>query len=203
MSSEIKLDAGVHKLPTKSNVGKIVRIKKPKLNVAKKVIQSLIEESEKTDELQKKSNTGVLSDLNSYIEEPFEIIQSYFKGQYLERLVRHQIESYNHFINYQIYRTIQMFNTVVIRSENDYIPEKDLYLLEIEISFNNFKLYPPQIHENNGATKVMLPDEAKLRNFTYSSTMTVDLNVKYTIRNSETMDNPRIINKVLPIPIIP
>jgi hypothetical protein len=27
--------------------------------------------------------------------------------------------------------------------------------------FSNFKLYPPQIHENNGATKTMLPQEAK------------------------------------------
>jgi len=199
MSSEIKLDASVQR----SGVGKTVRIKKPKRIatkdcVTKDDVKSMIDESSKTDELQKELETGVLSHLNNYIEEPFEIIQSYFNGQYLERLVRHQIESYNHFINYQIFRTIQMFNTVVIRSENDYIPEKGLYLLEIEISFNNFKLYPPQIHENNGATKVMLPDEAKLRNFTYASTMTVDLNVKYTIRNSETMDNPRVINKVLP-----
>ena len=71
-------------------------------------------------------------------------------------------------------------------------------MLEVDISFDNFKLYPPQIHENNGATKIMLPDEAKLRNFTYASTMAIDLNIKYTIRNNETMDNPRIIYKTLP-----
>ena len=140
----------------------------------------------------------VLSHLGNYDEEPFGIIESYFKGQYLERLVRHQIESYNHFINYQIFRTIQMFNPVIIHSENDYIQEKDMYLLEIEITFSNFKLYPPQIHENNGATKIMLPDEAKLRNFTYASTMAVDLNIKYTIRNSESMNNPKVIIKTLP-----
>ena len=91
-----------------------------------------------------------------------------------------------------------MFNNVKISSENDYVPEKDLYLLEIDISFDNFKLYPPQIHENNGATKIMLPDEAKLRNFTYASTMTIDLHITYTVRNSESMDNPKIIHKLLP-----
>jgi DNA-directed RNA polymerase beta subunit len=122
---------------------------------------------------------GILSHLGNYIEEPFHIIESYFQGQYLERLVRHQIESYNHFVNYQIQRTIQMFNPVKIHSDNDYVVDKDKYLLEILISFNNFKLYPPQIHENNGATKMMLPQEAKLRNFTYASTMTVDLNIQY------------------------
>ena len=129
---------------------------------------------------------------------PYAVIQSYFKGQDLGRLVRHQIESYNHFVNFQIQRTIKMFNPVVIHSENDYIEEHDQYLLEILISFDNFKLYPPQIHENNGATKLMLPQEAKLRNFTYSSTMTVDLNIQYVIRNSDKMDNPKIINKTIP-----
>jgi DNA-directed RNA polymerase II subunit RPB2 len=141
---------------------------------------------------------NVLSHLGNYTEEPFEIIESYFRGQHLERLVRHQIESFNHFVNYQIQRTIQMFNPVNVHSENDYVQEKDKYMLEVDISFDNFKLYPPQIHENNGATKIMLPDEAKLRNFTYASTMAIDLNIKYTIRNSDSMDNPRIIYKTLP-----
>lgn len=130
-----------------------------------------------------------------YVEEPHAILESYFSGQHLERLVRHQTESYNHFVNYQMQKTIQMFNSVLIRSDNDYIPEHDAYLLEISVNFENLKLNPAQIYENNGATKMMLPSEAKLRNFTYSSTMTVDLDIQYTIRNTEKMDNPKIINK--------
>ena len=178
---------------TKSTV---IRIKKSKKKVEPDNISETIPDiiPPIQDEIEKE----VLSHLGSYTEEPFNIIESYFHEQPLERLVRHQIESYNHFINYQIYRTIQMFNTVKIHSDNDYIIDKDLYLLEIEISFSNFKLYPPQIHENNGATKIMLPDEAKLRNFTYASTMAIDLNIKYTIRNTETMDNPKVIMKTLP-----
>ena len=133
----------------------------------------------------------LLEHLGDYTEIPYNIIESYFDGKHLERLVRHQIESYNNFVNYQIQRTIQMFNPVVIRSENDYNQEKDKYFLEIFINFTNFKLYPPQIHENNGATKTMLPQESKLRNFTYASTMTVDINIKYVIRNTENMDSPK------------
>ena len=102
----------------------------------------------------------MLSNLGDYVEEPFTIIESYFKGQHLERLVRHQIESYNHFVSYQVKRTIEMFNPVVIHSENDYIKENDKYLLEVLLYFENFKVHPPQIHENNGATKTMLPQEA-------------------------------------------
>jgi len=141
---------------------------------------------------------SVLEHLGNYSEEPYHIIESYFEGQHLERLVRHQIESYNHFINYQIQRTIQMFNPVTIHSENDFVIDKDKYFLEVFISFANFKLYPPQIHENNGATKMMLPQEAKLRNFTYASTMTVDINIKYVVRNTENMETTRTIEKSLP-----
>ena len=64
---------------------------------------------------------SLLEHLGKYVEEPFTIIESYFDGQHLQRLVRHQIESYNHFVNYQIQRTIQMFNPVTIRSENDFV----------------------------------------------------------------------------------
>ena len=181
--------------------GKKVKIRKLKVKTPK--IDNIITpdpyiEKIKEEKIVSSIEENVLSHLGNYTEEPFELIQSYFRGQHLERLVRHQIESYNHFINYQIQRTIQMFNNVKISSENDYVPEKDMYLLEVDISFDNFKLYPPQIHENNGATKIMLPDEAKLRNFTYASTMTIDLHITYTIRNSESMDNPKIIHKLLP-----
>ena len=117
----------------------------------KTILNECVKESEPM------SRPDVLSHLGNYVEEPYAIIESYFEGQHLERLVRHQIESYNHFINYQIQKTIDMFNPVTIRSEHDYIPETKLYELEIVLSFENFKLYPPQIHENNGATKMMLP----------------------------------------------
>lgn len=161
-------------------------------------VEKTINDMEKMQPIVDKAEKAILGHLGEYIEEPFVLIDSYFRGQHLDRLVRHQIESYNHFINFQILRTIQMFNPVVIRSENDYVAENDKYLLEIFISFENFKLYPPQIHENNGATKLMLPQEAKLRNFTYASTMMIDLNIQYIIRNTEKMDAPTIINKVIP-----
>ena len=44
------------------------------------------------------------------------IIKSYFDKQHLQRLVRHQIESYNDFVNYQTQKTIDMFNPVQVHS---------------------------------------------------------------------------------------
>ena len=140
----------------------------------------------------------VLKHLGTYESEPHALIKSYFADQHLERLVRHQIESYDHFVHVQIPRTIEMFNPVIIRHENDYVAEHKQYYLEMQVTFENYKLYPPQIHENTGATKVMFPQEAKLRGFTYGSMTTVDVHVKYIVRNTENMDTPQIINVVLP-----
>ena len=126
------------------------------------------------------------------------IIESYFKNKYLEQLVRHQVESYNDFISRQIPNTIEMFNPVHIASEHDYNKELGKYSLEIIVTFDNFGIYRPQIHENNGATKLMFPHEARLRNFSYSSNMTLNMNIKYLIRTGDDLENLQTIYKVLP-----
>jgi DNA-directed RNA polymerase II subunit RPB2 len=135
---------------------------------------------------------------SEYIETPWDVIQSYFKGQHLERLVRHQIESYNNFIEYQTMKTIEMFNDVNIKSEQDYDPESGKYRLELFITFENFNLYRPQIHENNGATKLMFPQEVRSRNFTYASAMTIDINIKFVVRNGKDLENIQTFYKTLP-----
>jgi len=144
------------------------------------------------------SNMTNMSNAMEYIEEPWDIIGSYFKGHHLKQLVRHQIESYNDFVTQQIQRTIDMFNPVHVHSEHDYNKTLNKYNLELFINFDNFNIYRPQIHENNGATKLMFPQEARLRNFTYASNMTIDINIKYVIRNGESLENVQSLHKKLP-----
>jgi DNA-directed RNA polymerase beta subunit len=129
---------------------------------------------------------------------PWTVINAYFSNAHLEQLVRHQTESYNDFIGRKIPHTINMFNPVSICSEHDYDKNSGHYALEILITFENFGIYRPQIHENNGATKLMFPQEARLRNFTYASNMTVTMNIKYIIRTGENLENIQTIYKVLP-----
>jgi len=135
---------------------------------------------------------------DKYIETPWSIIESYFKGQHLQRLVRHQLESYNNFVGYQINKTIEMFNPVHIASEQDFDLKTGKHALEIFITFENFHIYRPQIQENNGATKLMFPQEARLRNFTYASAMTIDINIKFVVRNGENLENIQTFHKTLP-----
>ena len=134
---------------------------------------------------------------DTYIEAPWTIIGSYFQDKHLDRLVRHQLESYNNFVGLQLPQTIEMFNEVHIKSENDFDKESGKYSLEVYIKFENFHIYRPQIHENNGAIKVMFPHEARLRNFTYASAMTIDINIRYIVRNGENLGNTSTFYKIL------
>ena len=144
------------------------------------------------------SNMSENIDLNNYINEPWDIISSYFKGKHLQQLVRHQIESYNDFTKNQITKTINMFNPINIASPHDYVKEFNTYKLKISITFNNFNLHRPHIYENNGAVKLMFPQEARERNFTYSSNMTVDMNIRYIIKTGDDLKSEEIICKTLP-----
>ena len=69
------------------------------------------------------SNMDTVNELN------WKVIESYFKNDHLGKLVRHQLESYNHFINEDLINTINMFNPVLIRSENDRDEKTGLYKL--------------------------------------------------------------------------
>ena len=136
--------------------------------------------------------------IGSYIEEPWTLIGSYFHGKHLEQLVRHQIESYNDMVNNQLRRTIDMFNPVRIVSDQDYDRPSQKHRLEVEVNFNSFYLYRPQIHENTGATKIMFPQEARLRNFTYASMMTTDLSIKFIVRSGPNLANIQTFHKQIP-----
>lgn len=138
----------------------------------------------------------LLDHLGDYIQEPFDVLGSYFDGKPLERLTRHQLESYNQFVNYQMQRTIDMFNPITIHSDNDYNEDTNEYGLTVKINLINLKFYPPQIYENNGATKIMMPQDARLRNFTYAASTTVDLQIQYVVRDAN--NEEKVIEKLIP-----
>lgn len=157
-----------------------------------------VNSSRKSDNDSNSNSTSKTMTEDPYIETPFDIIGSYYRGRHLEQLARHQIESFNNFVNFQLPRTIDMFNKPEpISSELDYNTALKKNSLEIFLTFENFKLFRPQIHENNGAIKLMFPQEARDRNFTYAGVMTVDINVKYVIRTGKELENVQTLYKVI------
>jgi len=90
-------------------------------------------------------------------------------------LIRHQLDSFNDFKDRLIAEIIQQYNPLKLNYEQT---ESGQFQYSVEVRFGDIYLSPASIHENNGSLKVMLPNEARKRSFTYSSTLFVDIYVK-------------------------
>ena len=81
--------------------------------------------------IENEKNNPAFGNIDEFTENAYMVIDSYFKGQHLDKLVRHQSEYYNKFVNHQIQSTIPRFNPVVIHSETDYVMEHAQTWLEL------------------------------------------------------------------------
>ena len=92
-------------------------------------------------------------------------------------------------------------------TENDKINKIDIFIknnlvikkipvnkhrYELEINISNPILAPAVINENNGVKKLMYPSEARLRNFTYSGKLFVDVSYKTKERMDEGLSKTKI-----------
>jgi len=71
------------------------------------------------------------------------------------------------------------------------------YEYEVQVEFLNPQLRKPTIFENNGAVLPMLPNDARLRNLTYASPLTVDIKIT-TIRTDNTDGRKATHQRVFP-----
>jgi DNA-directed RNA polymerase II subunit RPB2 len=67
------------------------------------------------------------------------------------------------------------------------------YEYEVQVEFEKPQLRKPTIFENNGAVLPMLPNDARLRNLTYASPLTVD--VKVTITRTDNQDGRKVTHQ--------
>ena len=125
-------------------------------------------------------------------------IRAFFGESHLERLVEHQVGSYNQFITSYLPQTIEQFNPVVIHSDQYYNKELRKHSLEINARFTNLQLSRPQIFENNGSTRIMFPRDARNRNFTYSATATTDIHIQCIVRTGPELEEVQYFNHVIP-----
>jgi DNA-directed RNA polymerase II subunit RPB2 len=103
----------------------------------------------------------------------WEAIRSFFVNQGPQKLVEHQIESYEDFIRNKLPLIVSSTAPIVIWHEQDDVTKK--YKYEFRLSFENITYMKPRIQEATGRVKPMFPQEARLRNFTYAAQMFADV----------------------------
>ena len=125
-----------------------------------------------------------------------DIIKQYFKKNNV--LTNHQISSYDHLIDDILPNILsQYFPFTVENIEN---------IHKLTIQIDKIHINKPTYTENNGCTNLMTPMIARLRNYTYSLSVIMDLKVTTFIKDNETIIElpPKVINNVLlgKIPIV-
>ncbi len=112
------------------------------------------------------------------------ILKSYFnqcrKGH---QMVRHQLDSFDYFIEYLIPNIIKQFNPIYVHYE--FQKDANKYLYEFQLSFGEIAVEPPMISENDGSFDEMTPAKARSRSLTYASNLRADLDVKIIHRSGD------------------
>lgn len=109
------------------------------------------------------------------------VINSYFdeKG-----LVRQQLDSFDEFIQMSVQRVVGDSPLIELQAEPRHISGEIENPTRYTLKFEQIYLSKPTHWEKDGAPCAMMPNEARLRNLTYSAPLYVDI-TKTVIRDGE------------------
>jgi len=114
----------------------------------------------------------------------WKVVDSYYRVNKGYQLVKHQLESFNDFVLRKLEQIIEGFNKIEIH--HSFIPEINKFKYVLIIEIKSPVLSKPIIYEKDGSTKLMTPNDARQRNFTYSSVVSVDVHVTTKTYNGAT-----------------
>lgn len=109
------------------------------------------------------------------------VINSYFdeKG-----LVRQQLDSFDEFIQMSVQRIVEDAPPVDLQAERQHMTTESETPTRYLLKFEQIYLSKPTHWEKDGSPSPMMPNEARLRNLTYSAPLYVDI-TKTVIRENE------------------
>jgi len=149
--------------------------------------------------MRKDSDESVSSKTTEFVyeEDTWKVIKSYLKET---GLISHQLDSFNYFVEHLMPKITKQYNPITVHfpyrpkktksgeiiednecAEGD-IPEKDKQY-SVYIYFDNLVLGKTDFRENNGKKCNLTPHISRMRNFTYSCPLYVDVIIKTVIRN--------------------
>ena len=112
-------------------------------------------------------------------EDCWTVISSFFESK---GLVSQQLDSFDEFVSTTMQELVEENSQLTMDQNNP--PQIHDYPIEVrryEIKFGQVLLSRPAMTEGDGTTQVMLPQEARLRNLTYSSPVYLEMTKKVSI----------------------
>lgn len=113
------------------------------------------------------------------------IIKKIINSNKNKYLIKHHIDSYNYFLNYQINAIIEEFNPLIIIKKNK---KDETKYYEYEITFSNARYGIPLFNDKDGRKNILYPHDARNKQLTYSMPLYIDILIK-----SKYIENNNII----------
>ena len=111
-------------------------------------------------------------------EDCWTVISSFFEAK---GLVSQQLDSFDEFVMTTMQELVEENNHLILDQNNPASMDDDtIAARRYEINFGTILLSRPAMTEGDGTTSMMLPQEARLRNLTYSSPLYIEMSYNVT-----------------------
>lgn len=105
-------------------------------------------------------------------EQNWNVIEKYLNQLNGKQLIRHHIESFNMFIEDDIPDIIQFHNPIKVKKQ---FQDNNISNVEYEINIKNPRVSTSIHYERNGQMIRLFPNDARIRNLTYSFPLCIDI----------------------------
>lgn len=123
-------------------------------------------------------------------EDCWTVISSFFESK---GLVSQQLDSYDEFVTTTMQELVEENSQLTLDQNNPQsTDENPIALRRYEIKFGQIMLSRASMTEGDGSTDIMFPQEARLRNLTYSMPLFIDMEKKVSIA----VDRPIPLNEL-------
>ncbi|KAK9463712.1 DNA-directed RNA polymerase II subunit RPB2 [Lipomyces oligophaga] len=124
-------------------------------------------------------------------EDCWTVISAFFNDK---GLVSQQLESFDVFINHTIQELVVEEPTLTLDQPAQHTGPNDDINRRYEITFGSVFISPPTMTEADGSTHAMFPQEARLRNLTYSSPLYVSMSKRALVsRDGDLMPGQEVV----------
>ncbi|KAL8290166.1 hypothetical protein RQP46_003105 [Phenoliferia psychrophenolica] len=118
-------------------------------------------------------------------EDCWAIVASYFADK---TLVSQQIDSFNEFVNNTMQELVDESQTLILDQNMQHTGKAGDVTKRYELHFGQIYLSKPTMTEADGTVTPMFPNEARLRNLTYSAPLYIDMKKRVMVQESDEPD---------------
>ena len=111
-----------------------------------------------------------------YLKYGKKLITNFFKNYSINQ---YQIDSYNHFLNFELSKIIENEPDIIIRDKVD--PNIIIY----RVNFSNVFIEKPYIQNKNRMKEILYPNIARLKNLNYDSNIKINIKERILVKKTE------------------